>query len=102
MLIADTLPFVHCFLFPNRFYDSWNFPNCLCAIDGKHGHIRAPDNSGTQFFNYKKTFSIRHMAILDADYKFIAVDIGQVGSASDAGVWDRSTLGRACLHHVIC
>ena len=35
------------------------------------------------------------MAISDADYKFVAVDIGQVGSASDAGVWDQSTFGEA-------
>lgn len=73
----------------------WKFPNCLGAIDGKHVHIRAPDNSGTVFFNYKKTFSINRMAVASADYKFISIDVGQIGSASDSGIWERSNFGAA-------
>lgn len=83
------------FTFFCRFYETWNFPNCVGAIDGKHIHIRAPDNTGTVFFNYKKTFSINLMAVASADYKFISVDIGQIGSASDAGIWERSQFGSA-------
>lgn len=78
-----------------RFYDTWNFPNCVGAVDGKHIHIRAPDNTGSVYFNYKKTFSINLMAVASADYKFISVDIGQIGSASDSGIWEGSTFGRA-------
>ena len=78
-----------------RFYDTWNFPNCLGAIDGKLVHIRAPDNTGTVYFNYKKTFSINLMAVASGDYKFISVDIGQIGSASDSGIWERSQFGEA-------
>ena len=68
---------------------------CLGAIDGKRVHIRAPGHNSMQFFNYKKTFSINLMAISDKESKFIAVDIGQVGSASDTVVWDRHTFGQA-------
>ena len=35
------------------------------------------------------------MAIASADYKFISVDVGQVGSASDGGVWENSQFGAA-------
>lgn len=81
-----------------RFLETWQFPNCLGAIDGKHIHIRAPDNTGTVYFNYKKSFSINLMAVAGPDYKFIMVDIGQVGSASDGGVWEHSNFGQAWLH----
>ncbi|XP_067949150.1 uncharacterized protein [Watersipora subatra] len=35
------------------------------------------------------------MAVADATYKFLIVDIGQQGSASDGGVWDHSNFGSA-------
>lgn len=35
------------------------------------------------------------MAVCDANYKFLTVDIGQPGSNSDGGIWDSSPFGRA-------
>jgi len=35
------------------------------------------------------------MAIVDANYKFLIIDVGQPGSQSDGGVWESSVFGMA-------
>lgn len=70
------------------FWQRWNFPHCIGAIDGKHVALRKPKNSGSNFHNYKGFFSIVLLAVVDSDYKFLYVDIGQSGCGSDAGVFN--------------
>nr|CAI5861402.1 unnamed protein product [Callosobruchus analis] len=70
-----------------EFKNRWNFPNCLGAIDGKHIVIQSPLHSGTEFYNYKGTFSVVLMAVVNANYEFTYVDIGCQGRISDGGVF---------------
>lgn len=78
----------------DQFYQRTNFPNVLGAVDGKHVRIIKPNNSGSSFFNYKKYFSIVLMAWVDADYKFVCVDVGSYGSSSDSSIFKQSNMGR--------
>lgn len=57
-----------------EFKNRSNFPNCLCAVGGKH------------------FFSIGLMAVADANYKLIYVDVGSYGKDSDSTIFRNSVL----------
>ena len=60
-----------------NFKNLWHMPNCLGAVDGKIIRLKAPPNSGSKFYNYKKFFSFVLMAMCDA---FQRVNIGDYGN----------------------
>lgn len=56
----------------------WNFTHYCRAIDGKQLTV-------TYYFNYKGLSSIVMLALVDADYKFLYIDMGAIAAGSYAG-----------------
>ncbi|XP_022186175.1 uncharacterized protein LOC111045159 [Nilaparvata lugens] len=69
-----------------------NFPHAIGSIDGEHVVIFNPPHSGSDYFNYKKTFSIVLLAVVNSKYQFIFAGIGSQGRISDGGVLRNSVL----------
>ncbi|KAK7901479.1 hypothetical protein WMY93_018248 [Mugilogobius chulae] len=74
----------------DAFWEKWNFPSCIGALNGKHVDIQAPANSGSLFFDYKLVL----MGLVDADYWFTYIHVGDDGRASDGGIFSASLLKR--------
>ncbi|KAJ8973517.1 hypothetical protein NQ317_000445 [Molorchus minor] len=56
-----------------NFHSKTNFLNCLGAVDGKH---------------------VLLLAVVDADYRFIAIDVGAYGRESDSNIFNDWTFGK--------
>ena len=69
------------------FRHRWHFPNCVGALDGKHISITNRPESSSLFFNYKGFYSTNLLALVDSNYKFIYVDVGEYGSNTDGNVF---------------
>jgi hypothetical protein len=78
----------------NDFWDLWNLPNCIGAIDGKHVKIQAPTNSGSRFFQLQTQYFCVMLALVDVCYKFTVVYIGSYARSSDGGIFAHSELGK--------
>ena len=52
--------------------------------------VQAPAGTGSVFSNYKGTFSIALLAIVDANYRFILVDIRSYGSHSESAIFNNT------------
>ncbi|KAH9422239.1 hypothetical protein DERP_002536 [Dermatophagoides pteronyssinus] len=75
----------------NRFWTTWNIPNCLGAIDGKHIRIKNSDNK----------HGIYMQAVTDADYRFICCDVGVYNGQSDKEFFSNSIFGQSVINQTI-
>ena len=82
------------------FSSRWNYHNCLGAVNGKHIAMKKPPNAGSYYYNYKGFHSIVLMAVADATYKFLYVDVGPEGGASNGGTWSNCSLHDAVEENI--
>lgn len=80
-------------LVAHKFETLWNFPHCMGTLDGKHINFRPPRKDGSMYRNYKGKDSIVLLALVDAEYRFLFVDIGRNGRMHDSAVFRESPLG---------
>ncbi|WKX96216.1 hypothetical protein Q1695_012567 [Nippostrongylus brasiliensis] len=75
-----------------QFRRLWRYPRAVASIDGKHFRCKAPQKSGSSFYNYKGFFSIALLAIVSGGYRIIAFDVGGKGKNSDSSLFCTSAL----------
>ncbi|XP_053560517.1 uncharacterized protein LOC128651510 [Bombina bombina] len=80
-----------------EFWEKWQFSMCIGAMDGKHVYFQAPPNAGSMWYNYKDSNSIVLLALCDANYKYIIVDVGAYGKQSDGGVFSESSFRKVII-----
>ena len=79
----------------------WNYYNCGGALDGKYVAIKKSSCSGSVFFNYKKFQNVILVALSDANYQFLYVDVGAEGGAGNAGTWARCKLSQLSMMNAL-
>ncbi|XP_036144255.1 putative nuclease HARBI1 isoform X1 [Monomorium pharaonis] len=72
-----------------------DFPDVVCAVDGMHIEIPAPNVDPKSYYNRKGFHSIILQGICDAKCQFIDIFIGWPGATHDARVWRESPIGQA-------
>lgn len=75
----------------DSFWSKWDFPNCLGALGAKLVHVTAPAHSGLRLCD-SRNFSLRLMALIDAECRFVVIQVGDHGG--DGEDFAASDLGR--------
>ncbi|KAL7296725.1 hypothetical protein TKK_0010139 [Trichogramma kaykai] len=83
---------MHFMKISNDFLVKWGVPNCIGAMDGKHVRIKKPADSGSLYYNYKHYFSSVLQATVDANGKFVTIEVYKFGSQSDGSIFNASKL----------
>ncbi|KAF2892454.1 hypothetical protein ILUMI_13719 [Ignelater luminosus] len=84
-----------------QFYLKWNFPNCLGVLDRRHIKFRPSHSSGSYFFNYKGNHSIVLLGLIDAQYKFLYVNVEVNCRINNGGVFRERFLLQAIANNSV-
>lgn len=85
----------------NKFETFANFPNCIGAVDGKHIRVIKPTDTGSLYYNYKHYFSIVLIGVCDANYSFVAIDVGAYGKSSDSSIFKESMFYKKMMKNAL-
>ena len=77
----------------NEVEQKYYFPNCISAVDGNISFEHFVLEEAVLSFLTIKIFSVVLLAFVDANYKFIMVDIDSFGKEGDSGVIEKSDIG---------
>ena len=68
------------------FFDMFQFPNVVGAVDDTHIKIVKPGTDPASYFDYKKNYSIHLQAVCDSKTRVLFYYIGAPGKNNDGGV----------------
>ena len=69
-------------------------PHALGALDDKHIAMKKAKKPGSDYYNYKSFFPLVLLALVDADYRFLWVDVGSSGSLSEGQIFNISKMNK--------
>lgn len=72
------------------FFDMFQFPDCVGAVDDTHIKIQKPRVDPTSYFDYKKDYSVHLQAVCDSKTRVMFYFIGAPGKNNDGGVAEMS------------
>lgn len=77
------------------FFERWNMPHVIAAIEGQHIEIQCSKFRGTQYYSYICFQCMVLLVVYNASYCSKMFDSGQFGSNNNGGILAHSELKNA-------